>query len=397
MELSINNKFKDLIPCLSNEEFLQLEENILRDGIREPICVWNGVILDGHNRYSIAQKHVLNFQTKEMTFDNENECIYWIIKNQLGRRNITVFVRNELALKLKPVLQELAKNNLSNAGKGLEISTKVNTREELSIIANTSSNTISKVEKIQQNAIPKVIEIVRKNDISINQAEKISQFTPEKQERILPFVESGFTVEKAIVEIKKQERQEKIDTQIVDKSNSESIDIFTTKEKFRVIYADPCWSYNDKCEAGGVQSRGAEGVYPTMSIEQICALPVKEITEDNSVLFLWVTSPLLEDSFKVIKEWGFKYKSSFVWDKIAHNMGHYNSVRHEFLLVCTKGSCTPDFVKLFDSVQSIERTEHSKKPKEFRDIIDTLYTYGNKLEMFSRDKNDGWFVWGNMI
>ena len=139
---------------------------------------------------------------------------------------------------------------------------------------------------------------------------------------------------------------------------------------------------------------GAVKHYPTMPLQDICDIPVP--SEDNAVLFLWVTSPLLEDSFKVIKAWGFKYKTSFVWDKILHVMGHYNSVRHEFLLVCTKGSCTPDVQKLFDSVVSIERTEHSVKPKEFRDMIDFLYPIGERLEMFARESSEGWDVWGNM-
>jgi N6-adenosine-specific RNA methylase IME4 len=132
-----------------------------------------------------------------------------------------------------------------------------------------------------------------------------------------------------------------------------------------------------------------------MTISELCALGVANVAEDNAVLFLWVTSPLLENAFDIIKAWGFKYKTSFVWDKVKHNMGHYNSVRHELLLVCTRGSCTPDVGKLFDSVQSIERTEHSAKPQEFRDIIETIYTHGNKIELFARNKSEGWSVWGN--
>jgi DNA (cytosine-5)-methyltransferase 1 len=77
-------------------------------------------------------------------------------------------------------------------------------------------------------------------------------------------------------------------------------------------------------------------------------------------------------------------------------MGHYNSVRHELLLVCTKGSCTPDVSKLFDSVVSIERSEtHSEKPEFFREIIDTLYPYGKRIELFARKSADGWERWGN--
>jgi len=133
-----------------------------------------------------------------------------------------------------------------------------------------------------------------------------------------------------------------------------------------------------------------------MSIEELCALPIAKLAQDDAVLFLWVTSPMLEDSFEVIKAWGFKYKTSFVWDKVKHNFGHYNSVRHEFLLVCTRGSCTPDTLKLYDSVQTIERSsEHSEKPEEFRSIIDTLYPDGERIELFARDEVDGWNSWGN--
>ena len=136
-----------------------------------------------------------------------------------------------------------------------------------------------------------------------------------------------------------------------------------------------------------------------MSISEISSLPIDKISEKDSVLFLWVTSPLLEDAFKVISSWGFKYKTSFIWDKVKHNMGHYNSVRHEILLVCTKGSCTPDNKKLYDSVQSIERNDnHSEKPIEFLNIIDDIYTFGNKLEMFCRNiKKEKWYGWGNEL
>ena len=166
-------------------------------------------------------------------------------------------------------------------------------------------------------------------------------------------------------------------------------------KKYKIIYADPPWSYNDKQNTKLLG--GAIKYYGTMSTKSICELSVKEIVEDNAVLCLWVTSPLLPDSLEVIKAWGFKYKTSFVWDKVKHNMGHYNSVRHELLLVATRGSCTPQVRKLFDSVVSEERTEHSKKPQVFRDIINTIYPNGNRIELFAREKTEGWDVWGNEV
>ncbi|PIR05506.1 hypothetical protein COV56_02710 [Candidatus Kuenenbacteria bacterium CG11_big_fil_rev_8_21_14_0_20_37_9] len=166
------------------------------------------------------------------------------------------------------------------------------------------------------------------------------------------------------------------------------------EKKYRIIYADPPWSYGNS----GLDEYGhAERHYPTMAIEEICALPVKDITEENAVLFLWVTSPVLEDAFKIINSWGFKYKTSFVWDKVKHNFGYYNSVRHEFLLVATKHSCLPDEKKLYDSVISIERTKHSEKPEYFRNLIDKLYTSGRRIELFARKKIKNWDNYGNEI
>ena len=165
-------------------------------------------------------------------------------------------------------------------------------------------------------------------------------------------------------------------------------------DKYRVIYADPPWNYGNS----GLDDYGhAERHYPTMSIEELCNLDVPDIVEDDSVLFLWTTSPLLEDSFRVIRAWGYNYKTSFIWNKIKHNFGYYNSVRHELLLVCTRGSCLPDNSKLFNSVQAIERKEHSEKPEEFREIIETLYTKGKKIELFSRKQTEGWSSWGNQV
>ena len=109
--------------------------------------------------------------------------------------------------------------------------------------------------------------------------------------------------------------------------------------KYRVLYADPPWSYSDKADAGSVQSGGAEQHYPSLSIPELRALPVATICEPNAVLFLWTTVPLAPDAFTIIDAWGFTYKSMFVWDKHAHNRGHYNSVRHELLLVGVRGSC----------------------------------------------------------
>jgi len=190
-------------------------------------------------------------------------------------------------------------------------------------------------------------------------------------------------------ETKKQQRADELKEVVIEK----------TDKKYRVFYVDPPWKYNEVNHQteGNFQSKTLGDHYPSLSIPELCELPIKDLAEDNAIMFFWVTSPLLEECFPVIKAWGFKYKTSMVWDKVKHNVGNYVSVRHEFLLICTKGSCTPDIKKLDDSVYSEERTEHSKKPEYFRTLIDRIYPVGNRIELFAREKASGWDKWGNEV
>lgn len=171
--------------------------------------------------------------------------------------------------------------------------------------------------------------------------------------------------------------------------------------KFRVIYADPPWSYGSSGVIGSDNYGRAERHYPAMTISELCEMDVRSRVADNAVLFLWVTSPLLDECWPVIKAWGFEYKTSMVWDKVRHNYGSYVSVRHEFLLICARGSCLPDRpTPMPDSVISLERSDtHSQKPDDFRAVIDHLYVGGSdqKLELFGRGQVTGWTVYGNEL
>jgi len=99
LDLIIDNEFQVLIPPLSSNEYLTLEENILKDGCRDPLVVWNGILVDGQNRHTICTKHNLKFSIVEKLFDSRNDVRIWIIQNQLGRRNLPHFARAELGVK----------------------------------------------------------------------------------------------------------------------------------------------------------------------------------------------------------------------------------------------------------------------------------------------------------
>ncbi len=381
--MNLKTTFKELISPLQQEEFEKLEHSILSEGCRDSIVVWKDTIVDGHNRYSICMKHSIPFNTVERQFEDENEVKIWMLNNQLARRNINAYQRVKIALQLEDMFKDQGKTKQKQAGGALpQKSDKppIDTKKEVAKIANVSHDTVAKVKVIEKDASNSVKQLLASDDISINEARFLAGRKHEEQEQALKILNAG-EAKNARQAINTLIRQSKFTPPAL-------------KGVYRVIYADPPGRYGDKRDE---RTGSAELHYPTMSISELCSMPVKDMTEPDAVLFLWVTAPLLEESFEVVKAWGFKYKTCFVWDKVKHNMGHYHSVRHEILLVCTKGSCLPDNNKLFDSVVSIERSDkHSEKPEQFREIIDTLYT-GNRIELFSRKKINGWENWGNEL
>lgn len=189
-------------------------------------------------------------------------------------------------------------------------------------------------------------------------------------------------------------------------------------KKYHIIYADPPWTYNDRRENGNGTKfgGGAMGHYPTLTIKDIKNLPIYKITENNCVLYLWVTFPLLKEGLEVMKSWGFKYKTlGFSWHKLNKNgnlffgIGSYTKSNAEICLMGTKGKvgimkkdnngnwiitdpkeklCTISN-NVSSAINSI-REKHSKKPDEIRNRIVELFGDVSKIELFARNKYEGW-------
>jgi N6-adenosine-specific RNA methylase IME4 len=488
--MKINEEFRNLIPALSPEEYELLEISCLTEGIRDKLVCWLGTLLDGHNRFELAEKHHLPYETLSLDFNDENEAKTWIINNQFARRNLNAFTRAELALKLKPLLAAKAKeigyagrNNPSpknswemdeqaeidkiKSDEGYSYDVKINLisaikqqyakklanhnkMETLQIYIATTSNKIkigvssnpqSRIDNLKtsdpdiklvaafdgdrdiekrtlkkfadqsiggewlafsKDLLAQVVAFVKREsernaetNTQLAKKAEVSHDTIYKVEKILEKADVDTMAKVKSGELSVNSAYNKIKSQLHRDEIKEKINnIPLNLQKYRVVYADPPWSYGNDI---GDNYGNVEAHYPTMKIEDICALPVKDMMETNAVLFLWATSPLLEDAFSVIHSWGFNYKTSFIWDKIKHNFGFYNSVRHELLLVATKGSCLPDVKELVDSVVSIERTKHSEKPEYFRELIEKLYPNGKKIELFARIQYNSWDCWGNQL
>ena len=174
--ITIDKEFQSLIPPLSEDEFRQLEENCVKDGIRDALITWpqpdgTEILIDGHNRWNISVKHGgIRFDTKRIEFKSREDAKQWIILNQFGRRNLSAYDRSLLALKLKPLITERAEKNLHQGQEPLQKSVNpVNTQKELAKIAGVSHDTIHKVEQIEKHATPDIKRRVREGNLSINQ------------------------------------------------------------------------------------------------------------------------------------------------------------------------------------------------------------------------------------
>ena len=207
----IREEFKNLIPPLSENEYKQLEQNVIADGIRDPLVLWGNVLIDGHNRYMLAQKHNLPFQTVIKDFADDDEAIIWIMQNQLGRRNLNDFQRVEIAYKCEDAVKAKAKErqaeyygNQYESGLMEKIPEVQNTtsRDELGSMAGVSGKTYEHGVAVIEKAPEPVVNAARNNEISINAAYEVTKMPVEKQNHIAERIERGEDAREVIREVK---------------------------------------------------------------------------------------------------------------------------------------------------------------------------------------------------
>jgi len=165
--------------------------------------------------------------------------------------------------------------------------------------------------------------------------------------------------------------------------------------KYKTIVADPPWCYRNK-KTGGCMKSGSSSHYPVLTTDEICSLPVSNLSDKNCVLFLWSTVPMLEDGLRVLNSWGFKYKTAIFWRKIMSlGMGFWFRGQVELCLMGIRGKVKAFRCQKSNFIQSKVRL-HSQKPEEFFQLIEPIIEYP-AIELFAREKRGGWDAWGNGI
>lgn len=372
------HQIANVFPLIDGREFDELAEDIRANGVREPVILYEGQILDGRNRYRASQ--IAGVDCPMQTYQGDDP-VGFVVSLNLRRRHLSEGQRAWVAAKI---------SNLDWGQKSSEGSIDLSTAATL---LNVSEPSIKRARVVRDHGVPELQEKVAKGEVAPSTAADVARLPAVEQQEI---VARG---EKEILQAAKQIRAEKAVERREERIHrieeiSRGNTPLLTKRRYPVIYADPPWRYENPPMGGG--NRSIENHYPTMTLEEICALPVSEVAADDAILYLWATAPKLIECFEVIKAWGFEYRTNMVWDKMKIGMGYHARNQHELLLICKRGDMPPPAPgQQPPSVIRVERGEHSVKPAEFYEIIERNYPGIGKIELFCRSPREGWDAWGN--
>ena len=394
--IRVDAEFEALIPPLQPEERQQLEESIAKEGCRDRLVVWaeTGILVDGHNRYSICKKLGRPFNVAPMSFPSRDAAADWVDRNQLGRRNLTPdqmsLLRGRRYNRAKKAHGGDRKSESASSGQSVHL---VKTAEALAKQHGVDEKTIRR-----DGQFAKAVEAVKSADPTIERrvaqggaaaparkdvikAAELLERAPDKAKAILAGTAKTSDV---VREIKREEIIAKLE-------DVKAREVKAASGVYDVLVNDPPWDMQ-KIERDMAPTQ-VEFDYPTMSEQQLAEMKLP--TADDAHVWVWTTHKFLPMALRLLDNWGLKYVCTFVWHKPGgfqpFGLPQYNC---EFALYARKG--TPQFIdtKAFPTCFQAPRGAHSEKPEAFYDIVRRV-TAGRRIDIFNRRQIDGFDLWGN--
>lgn len=387
----IDAELRRLVPPLTDEERQALEENILRDGCREPLVIWRGhdILLDGHHRYEICQRHGIEFDVTDVDLPDREAAADWIDANQLGRRNLTPDQAALLRGRRYNRLKKAAHGRTGRAFGADKMSTP-KTAEQLAQEHGVDEKTIrrdgefaqavDKARTLDPDLEHKVVSGKGPPKAAVIKAAELLDRHPDRAREVL---EGRRTTADVVREIRRQETAARLD-------RIASCEAEAPTGVFDIIVIDPPWPMR-KIERD-CRPNQTELDYPTMDEEQLAALKIPA-AEDCHV-WLWTTQRFLSMALGLLERWGLKYVCTFVW----HKPGGFQPVglpqfNCEFALYARRGSPVFLDTKAFQTCFEAPRGRHSEKPEAFYAMVRRV-TAGRRLDMFNRRPIEGFSGWG---
>ncbi|KWF28397.1 S-adenosylmethionine-binding protein [Burkholderia cenocepacia] len=363
----------NLFPAMTDAEFEEFKEDIRRNGQQVPILVQKGQLVDGRHRYRACCELGIEPKVEEVPADQSIKRL--VISLNQHRRHLTESQRAMIAARL------------ANINFGGNQHTGGLSQQQAADELDVSIASVERAKSVLVRGTDELIQAVDAGQIDVSNGAALAKLPQPFQRKVMSDVEKGILKEAKEIRkaIKAERREQCLASLAVKRANSKPLD--PKQGPFSVIYADPPWDYIREEQLG----------YTTMTLDEICKMPVNELATEDAVLFLWCSASLPQEALDVIKAWGFTFKTQAIWNKMHAGTGSYFRVQHEHLMIATRGN-VPEvpYGARMPSVFEEPRREHSRKPDFAYEMIETMYPELNKIELFCRgEPRTGWAGWGN--
>ncbi len=374
-----------LFPAMAGAEYQRLKEDIRRHGLREPILTHRGAIVDGRQRYRACRDLGIEARTRE--WDGTGSFLDLIVSLNLYRRHLSESQRAIIAARLADLYAAREGEARGRRTKSADLRSLPQGKRTVRAAQamRVGARTVELARRVLRSGSTELIGAVERDELAVTLAAEATRLPVGVQREMLQ--RGGRALRAAVHDHARAERPAPIGRSKVQTRP------FSSLGRFTVIYADPPWRYDHSRS----RSRAIENHYSTMTLEEICALPVASIATDDAALFLWATAPKLNEAMEVMKKWGFRYRTALIWDKGRIGMGYWVRGQYEQLLIGPRGKMAPPVPSARPaSVIRAPRGEHSRKPEIFRRIIEEMCPGVPRIELFARGPAaKGWAVWGN--
>lgn len=364
----------DAFPMMDPGQFKLLAADVRDRGQLESIKLVRvgdeDLVLDGRNRY----KACLMFGVEPRFEHYEGtDPVGYVVTLNMRRRHLDESQRAMVAARLATL-----RDGQRQVGQLAEVPTQ----EAAAAMVNVGERSVRRAREVLAKGTPELAQAVERGDVAVSQAAQMTKLEPAEQREVVARVRASRAEGKEVnpKQVARQMARAKVAEQI------RSEDAPLPAGPFRVIVADPPRQYDKR--AGDGTQRG-QVTYPTMSLAEICALPVAAMAHKDCVLWLWTTNAhLLTDDAKILEAWGFTAKTILTWDKEHMGNGDWLRGQTEHAILAVRGKPTVTLTNETTIIHEARR-EHSRKPEAFYSLVERLCP-GSKVELFAREKREGW-------
>ncbi|MCX5571464.1 MT-A70 family methyltransferase [Kaistia nematophila] len=392
--------FANLFPLIEGSAFDELAADVAERGLREPVVLLDGQILDGRNRYRASRAAgLINSEDSVDPADArhfvrfipavDGDPLGYVISKNMHRRQLTDDQRRMIAARLVTMSKGRPDANTANGG-----ISRQQAAEQLS----ADEAGVERARTVINRAVPEIVAAVDDRKMSVRAAAEIATLPVPEQKAVLARIAAHGETAQAFRAVIKDLRDEKTAEKKARRAGREA-DLAVKQRalpdrRYGVIYADPEWPFEPYSRETGMD-RAPDNHYPTSSVNDIVLRPVGNIAAKDSVIFLWATAAGVKAALRVMEHWGFTYKTHFIWLKDRTGTGYWNRNKHELLLVGTRGDIpAPAMGEQWPSVIEAPVGAHSAKPEIFAELIEAYYPNLPKIELNARRARPGWDVWG---